>query len=188
MSTEFTPDELASEEWRDVVGFEGAYGVSSLGRVRKMVSKSGKTLAPPLVLQAWLVAGYWHVGLWRNGVRSHHSVHRLVARAFHGECPNGLECAHENGVRSDCRAANLKWKTKGENGQDRIRHGTQSHGHTSPRTSLCEGTVQVMRWLAIEHGNSISDVARWFGISRQSASKIVSGQRWSRSGVLRRAA
>mgnify|MGYP003391808589 CR=1 FL=1 len=30
---EFTKEELANEEWRDVVGYEGLYQVSSLGRV-----------------------------------------------------------------------------------------------------------------------------------------------------------
>lgn len=38
---EYTERELANEEWRDVIGYEGLYQVSNLGRV-KSLHKYGK--------------------------------------------------------------------------------------------------------------------------------------------------
>ena len=36
-------------------------------------------------------------------------VHRLVLEAFVGECPQGMVCIHNNGIRSDNNLSNLRW-------------------------------------------------------------------------------
>ena len=36
-------------------------------------------------------------------------VHRLVAEAFHGPCPDGYECDHINKNQTDNRPENLRW-------------------------------------------------------------------------------
>jgi hypothetical protein len=58
-------------------------------------------------------------------------VHRLVLEVFVGPCPDGLECRHLNGVRTDCRLSNLAWGTPTENLEDRRKHA--NHG---PRARL----------------------------------------------------
>lgn len=54
------------------------------------------------------------------------SVHRLIAEAFHGPCPPGLECCHNNGKRTDNRPENLRWDTRSANHLDKRRHGTSA--------------------------------------------------------------
>lgn len=54
-----------------------------------------------------------------------YSVHRLVARAFHGEPPEGTECGHLDGSRDNSRPENLAWVTKSENQRQRWVHQRQ---------------------------------------------------------------
>ena len=56
------------------------------------------------------------MGLGRkNGQRVMRSVHRLVAEAFIGPCPEGLEVNHKNGQKQDNRPENLEYVTTAEN-------------------------------------------------------------------------
>ena len=76
--------------WRD-----GVYQVSTLGRVRRV--EASKTTPPFFVLKPYLdkVTGYWIVGLrTRSGTRKTWSLHAVVAEAFYGQCPRGLEIDH----------------------------------------------------------------------------------------------
>jgi hypothetical protein len=42
-------------------------------------------------------------------------VHRIVAAAFIGPCPDGLEINHKNGIKLDNRAENLEYTTRSAN-------------------------------------------------------------------------
>lgn len=70
------------EIWKDVVGYEGLYMVSSLGRV-----KNGRT---EVVLKpSKQNSGYLKVNLHSNGRQETKTVHRIVASSFLGM---GEEC------------------------------------------------------------------------------------------------
>lgn len=100
---EFTKEELANEEWRDVVGYEGKYQVSNLGRV-----KNSLTLK---VLKNSTNRGYQSVGLYSMAKKRQltYLVHRLVALSFI-ENPNGLMVVnHKDENRSNNRVGNLEW-------------------------------------------------------------------------------
>lgn len=110
--------------WRDIPGFDGEYEVSDDGRV-----KSNKGIQPRLLRQSPR-NGYPVVNLHhRDGAGVVTEVHRLVLRAFVGECPDGMETRHLNGDRSDNRLSNLTYGTRIENARDRMRHGTGSNQH-----------------------------------------------------------
>jgi len=47
--------------------------------------------------------------------RRTHSVHSLIAKAFHGDRPDGLHIDHINSFRDDNRPANLRYLTPREN-------------------------------------------------------------------------
>ena len=116
------------EQWRPVVGQEGAYEVSSEGRVRSLprIVKTkrgalrpypGRMLKP--VLQP---NGYYTVGIKRK-LRT---VHSLVAESFIGPRPEGLEVCHNNGRPLDNRAENLRYGTTSENQIDAVLHGANN--------------------------------------------------------------
>ncbi len=107
---------LEGEEWRDVVGWEGYYMVSSYGRVAsfgrnvKYYSYT-KWLDPCLKQQRMWKNGYFSVTLKKNGKKICASVHRLVAIAFIPN-PNNYPCIdHINDNQIDNRASNLQWCT-----------------------------------------------------------------------------
>ena len=127
----------AIEEWRDVVGYEGLYEVSSIGRVRtversNVVDSSEKgtsyTCIRPvkarLKKQSDNSNGYPRVSLWRNGSYKYHFVHRLVADAFVNGKRDGLVVDHVDGDRHNNRADNLRWCTQSENLNDARKRGT----------------------------------------------------------------
>jgi len=68
-------------------------------------------------------AGYKLVSLWRDGKGRSCNVHRLVAAAFLGPCPTGMEVRHLDGDPTNNDVANLRYGTGSENCQDITRHG-----------------------------------------------------------------
>ncbi|UGS27597.1 NUMOD4 motif-containing HNH endonuclease [Microbacterium resistens] len=115
------------EEWRPVVGYEGKYEVSNLGRVRSLsrLSSSGRRVRGRMMGLRPHPRGYLQTTLTANGICETKKVHRLVLEAFVGPCPDGMESCHENGVRDDNRLSNLRWDTSLANAADRTAHGTQ---------------------------------------------------------------
>lgn len=121
------------EIWRPVVGYEGFYEVSNLGRVRSLDRyKKGKHNAV-MLLQGKLLTlkkrsnGYIEISLSKNGKHKSHLLHRLVAEAFIPN-PEDKPCVdHINTDRSDnvvwlnqdgsvnYDKTNLRWVTPKEN-------------------------------------------------------------------------
>ena len=119
------------EEWRPVVGFEGKYEVSSLGRVRSlgrvMMRRNGvpKTIAGRVVSPFHVPpVGYRYVHLWDGtGKRFSRGVHTLVLEAFVGPRKSGMVGCHNNGDAADNSIENLRWDTRHQNNLDILRHG-----------------------------------------------------------------
>lgn len=140
-----TPD----EEWRAIVGYEGAYEVSNLGRVRSLDRRvhSGRgreRMSKGRTLSLWSGDHYVKVRLKLNGTGSTRNVHALVAAAFLGPRPDGLEVCHNNGQHHDNRAANLRYDTHSANQRDTVAlglnpnarktHCNQGHEYTPENT------------------------------------------------------
>jgi hypothetical protein len=113
------PDDLT---WLPVPGWEGLYEVSNTGLVRGIKRRRGTRggqLKTPLDGR-----GYLQLNLCRDGQPVHTFVHTLVAEAFHGPRPAGMECRHLDGDKLNNTPANLRWGTATENNLDCVRHGT----------------------------------------------------------------
>lgn len=127
---------MTRETWLPVVGFEGFYEVSDLGRVRGIDRRrsDGSTLRGRVLVPYLDARGYLRVQLFRHGDRSRPVVHRLVLTAFVGARPEGMVCRHGNGDALDNRLSNLRWGTVAENNRDTVRHGT----HSEARRTTCD--------------------------------------------------
>lgn len=112
---------LEGEEWRDVVGYEGLYMVSSFGRVcslcRTVVQRNGiqRKVKPTLLRSRIYTNKYEMVNLHNNATSKLCTVHRLVAQAFIPNPENKPCVDHINTIRTDNRACNLRWCTYSEN-------------------------------------------------------------------------
>lgn len=110
------------EEWR--VTHHPDYEVSNLGRVRSWAPQGGnvrhgKPSRPkqPRLLKPGIAShGYPTVSFGRG--YGSQCVHRLVATAFLGPCPEGQECRHKDDNRANAKADNLEYGTRLQNVQD----------------------------------------------------------------------
>ena len=103
------------EIWKDVVGYEGIYQVSSAGRIKALANRSRTTHRKEHILSQSDCRGYKHVALCKNGKMHSYQVHRIVALAFLDK-PIGKDFIdHINTIKSDNRVENLRWCTEKEN-------------------------------------------------------------------------
>jgi len=95
------------EIWKDVVGWEGLYQVSSFGRVKSFRKKE-----PHLLSTCVGKHGYCVVLLYdSNGQRKNERVHRLVAQAFIPNPNNYPYINHKDENKTNNHVENLEWCT-----------------------------------------------------------------------------
>lgn len=116
------------ETWNQIPGWPN-HDVSDLGRIRSWKSSrsaNSRKPAVPRILKTQRAkhGGYLTINPGDCELRGTQLVHRIVLLAFVGPCPEGYECRHLDGDRTNNRLSNLKWGTAAENTQDKIAHGT----------------------------------------------------------------
>ena len=110
-----------NEEWKDILGFEGFYQASNLGRIKSLERfRKGKNGSLVTVKEKILKPrlnnnGYYQVELCKNSKVRFYYVHRLVYEVFNGTIPEGLQVNHINEVKTDNRLSNLNLMTCKEN-------------------------------------------------------------------------
>lgn len=120
---EFTKEELANEEWRDIVGYEGKYQVSSLGRVRSFARSN----IPRIIVPHYDKDGYVMYPLFNNGKPIPKKGHRLVAIAFIPNIKNLPQINHKDEVKDNNRVSNLEWCDNLYNNRYGTKRQRQSH-------------------------------------------------------------
>lgn len=91
---------------KPIEGYENLYWVDNQGNVYNARKK----------LKTYFTrTGYECLKLTKDGVRTHPSVHRLVAEAFIPNPHNKSEVNHIDGDKSNNRVSNLEWVTSSEN-------------------------------------------------------------------------
>lgn len=98
------------EIWKDVVGYEGLYQVSSYGQIKNV-----KTNLVKVPIKNW--AGYMRIQLWKNNKAKIFSIHRLVAISFLPNPNSLLEVNHIDHIRSNNVLSNLEWCSRSYNAQ-----------------------------------------------------------------------
>jgi len=131
--------------WKPVVGFESFYSVSDTGLVfskgRTVTSgdytmKNGvyrplhkRSYRPRIMTQRIDRYGYYHVHLriGELGINRTPLVHRLVADAFIGLCPEDKsQINHKDSDKTNNHVDNLEWVTNSENHQHSYKNGTHA--------------------------------------------------------------
>lgn len=102
------------EEWRNIIGYEGYYQVSNLGRVRSLdrdILKSNGVMQHRVGKLCNIREdgdGYLIVKLSINAKSRYHKVHRLVYEAFNGHLSDFAEVDHLDFNRKNNNLDNLR--------------------------------------------------------------------------------
>lgn len=157
-------------EWRPVAGTAGRYEVSSDGEVWSKIS--GRLLKPSF-------DGHY-LGVQLQGADRDYRrrVHKLVAEAFIGPCPEGQEVRHWNGDHLDNHAANLLYGTMADNREDSIRLGTIARGDRVGGARLTDALVREIRKRYAAEDATCASLAAEYGVSEMTISRAVRGQTW----------
>lgn len=175
-----------AEEWRDILGFEGAYQASTLGRIRSIDRSIPNPRGSGFRTHKGRVRkfsvrpnGYQAVHISVGGRRRTESVHRLVALAFIGNPPfEGALVLHGNGVPTDNRPSNLRYGTQSENLADRIAHGTSTRGGR-PEAKLSVAAVHVIRRARESRSATTGQLAKKFNVAPQTVDNVIHGRSWA---------
>ena len=111
------------EDWKDVVGYEGLYQVSTLGRIRSLDRKDcrGNRIKGRVLRPRFINSGYMMVHLRdKNGKRMGKLVHRIIAEAFLIARENETQVDHIDEDKTNNKLCNLRWVTPKVN----TNHGT----------------------------------------------------------------
>lgn len=177
-------------EWRDVKGWEEFYQISNTGEVR---SKDRRIV----VLDPWgepgernyrgrvlrkgkTPKGYELVSFTAPGRKRRYAyVHDLIAEAFIGPKPPGLEVCHDDGVPWHNWLYNLRYDTRAANSADRHRHGTMDvydKGEAHRCAVLTEAAVHYIR--AVRPHVTLQELADRYGVSTTTISMAEHGKTW----------
>lgn len=165
MESSFTP--LAGEEFRDVVGYDGLYQVSNIGRILSCVDKPYNKIMYPQIYDR----GYVKILLTKNGKHKLESVHRLVALAFIHNPENKPCVNHIDENPSNNNLQNLNWMTNKENsnwGTGKLRAAI-AQGKPVEQIDIKTGEVVNTFWAIFEAG-------RQTGINISTISEVCLGK------------
>ena len=168
------------EEWKSVVGYEGKYEVSSLGKARgvRRVAEDGKRIKGKYLSMNSFTNGYRVFSLTVSGVTKQKKASILVAEAFIGPRPQGMVVCHNNSVRNDDRLENLRYDTNSSNMLDKRKNGTCNSGENSTTAKLTNKDVKEIRNLYDNFFISQSDIARRYNVTCSCISNVINKKTW----------
>ncbi len=169
-----------SEEWRPIPGFP-FYMASNLGRIRSLARPRppgrGGTFRDRIIPPQARKWGHCQVFMYRDGVRGIYSAHRIVALAFHGPCPDGLEVNHIDGRPGNNRPENLEYITHRANLLHRTRVLGHGIGESHHQAKLNVDAVKIIRKERAK-GVRLRVLAKRFGVSESAISRVYLGRSW----------
>ena len=168
------------EQWRDVVGYEGRYQVSNMGRIKSVERDSQgafKYKVSARIIKQNLSGNYSRVGLsGPQGIKTE-LVHRLVLGAFHGPCPEGCEVMHLDGNPFNNKESNLRYGSPSCNSAFKIDHGTVVRGEEVKTSKLTQKEVDDIRE-EYNESVSMSFLSKKYGVCAVTVFKILNNLIW----------
>jgi hypothetical protein len=170
-----------AEQWLPIEGSGGMYSVSDLGRVRsEPVEGSHVGRQRGRILVAYTgTKGYLQFRVCAPDMYKTIKVHTVVALAFIGPRPDGMQINHKNGDKKDNRPDNLEYISCVEN----IRHAhalglcaNRARGERNKSAKLTADDIRTIR--SYPPGTPLAVIARDFGISKSSTHQVIRRKTW----------
>lgn len=179
------------EDWKPIIGYEGLYEVSNMGRVRSLPRRAQKSRRRPdkgyheyshhghgKLLKGWEYAArksiYYHL-YDGHGNTENARLHRLVAEAHmkHIKGWSKLIVTYHDGDWRNCKLSNLRVVPR-----DRFDYhkGSPANRHAAKLTE--DKVRQIRKLLRSNTGVTQADLARQYGVTISCISKIKTGDTW----------
>lgn len=158
----------ATEHWKDVVGYEGLYAISSHGNIRR----DGSCLK-----QHTGTNGYLFVGLSRESKATTVYLHVQVARHFIGARPQGFVINHVDGNKHNNDVHNLEYTTQLDNINKAIElglHTPRNNGSAKIDLAKARDIREKYKTGSFKH----KDLANEYGVARNTITQILNGYTW----------
>jgi len=156
-----------SEVWKDVVGYEGLYQISTFGRVKslKRFDTRGNLLKSRILKNVSRGNGYLSVDLCKNATAKLFDLHRLVAQAYIPNPDSKPQVNHIDEDKTNNNVDNLEWVTIKENAN----HGTRNR-------RIGKNIKVIYQDDTYEFWESAHLFAKNFGISNSGITECLSGR------------
>ena len=167
------------EVWKIIPSTNGKYEASNYGRIRN--AKNLKVLKVQDNIH-----GYYNLVLHViPTIPLNARVHRLVAEAFLGECPEGYVVNHKDGNKHNNNIENLEYVTPSENNLHALRNGLRKpntsqigkHGEEAGASKISEEQAIEILKERYRTGDGCRKISKRLGISRGIVQGILSEKR-----------
>lgn len=175
-----------TEEWKDIVEYQGSYQISNLGRVKSLAryvkSRWGKyrLLKERILKSSQDKDGYFTIGASFKNKPIHLRIHRLVAKAFVPNPSNKPEVNHKDCNKQNNTYSNLEWVDDYEQAQHAWKMGVCLYpkGSKHGNSKLTEQDIPIILE-RIKSGEMIKDIAKDYNIVATAITRIKKGTRWN---------
>ena len=165
------------EIWKDIVGYEGLYQVSNLGRVKSLDrilttnsrwgSPCEKYVKGRILKPFTNNCGYLLIFLGRGKA---YLVHHLVYQEFIGPIPTNMEINHINEIKTDNRVENLNLMSHKSNHNWGTCHQRSGKKHSKPIMQTTKEGEEFFCWF------SLKDASEELGIDIPNLWKALNGK------------
>lgn len=159
---------MDTEIWKPVVGFEGRYEVSSLGRLKALARKiyyvDGRVgfLSERLIHGTLNTTGYYCVTFDSSKRKA---IHQVVAEAFLPKTEYKHTVNHKDGNKLNNKIENLEWVSYKENNKHARETGLNNqHGEQSNLHKHSDQFIQAVRNVYTKYKPSYKELGLMFGL------------------------
>jgi hypothetical protein len=158
------------EIWKDILGFEGYYKISSLGRV--------KSLRSNIILKQGLSNGYYRVRLSVNNKQKTYKIHRLVSIHFIDNKEGKPQVNHIDGNKKNNCTQNLEWCTNSENRIHAGKIGLMPYGENNKNAKLTSKDVLEIRSKYIPRVYGCTKLAKEYNVHHSTILDVLKYKQW----------
>jgi hypothetical protein len=164
------------EIWKDIIGYEGLYQVSNIGRIKSLGRYKAQGARSPVWYDDMIISankcrhGYFMVLLHKDGLKTGKLCHRLVGEAFIPNPYSFSQINHKDENKENNSVENLEWCDARYN----VNYGTRNI-----RNSITTGKPVIQMDIdgnAIKTWHSQGVAAKSLGIFQGNISSCCSGR------------
>lgn len=162
------------EEWKDILGFEGLYQVSSFDRIKSLPKiGSGGHLNCIILKPNTIKDGYLAVSLYKDKKKYSKKVHQLVAIAFVPNPNSYSQINHKDEDKTNNHVNNLEWCDSSYNNN----YGKQSRLNRISRGAIRGRKVQQLSLdgTLLKEWDSIRGIERELGFKNSNIIRCCKG-------------